>query len=56
MKNNWCFYEYLFLALYFKKLSLDVFFHFLEPEYHFEPTIPTALGYFSEIMVPFARY
>ena len=56
MKDNWCFYENLFLFIYQGQLTFSHLLRFLDEEYYDVETVYTALGYFSEIMVPFAKY
>lgn len=56
MKDNWCFYEQLYIALRAKKMQLSKLFDFVR-EAHFEKdTIYTALAYFADVMIPFAKY
>jgi hypothetical protein len=56
MKDNWCFYEQMYIAARNKKLQFGVWFNFLRKEYFDKDTIYTALGYFADVMIPFAKY
>ena len=56
MKDNWCFYEQLYIAARNKKFSFSSVFNFLRKEYFDMDTIYTALGYFADVMIPFAKY
>lgn len=56
MKDNWCFYEQLYIAARNKKFSFSSIFNFLRKEYFDKDTIYTALGYFADVMIPFAKY
>ena len=56
IKENWCFYEVMFIYIKKGKFRLSAFFDFLKPENLDYETVYTALGYFMEIMVPFAKY
>lgn len=56
MKDNICFYEKLYFFARIGKLPLDNWFTFLRRQNFDKETIMTALGYFNEVMVPFAKY
>lgn len=56
MKDNWCFYEQMYIAARNKKLQFGIWFNFLRKEYFDKDTIYTALGYFADVMIPFAKY
>lgn len=56
MKDNIAFYEKLYLFACSGQLPLSGWFNFLRKEYFDSETILTALGYFAEVMVPFAKY
>ena len=56
MKENWCFYEILFLYIKKHDFSFLTFYEFLHPQNYDPHTIHTALGYFREILIPFAKY
>lgn len=56
MKNNWCFYEQVYISARNGRLPLTFWFKFLREEYRNESTLDTALGYFDEVMTPFAKY
>ena len=56
LKDNWCFYEQLYIAIRKKKIEFRNLFKFLHPEYYDKTTIYTALGYFSDVFGPFLKY
>lgn len=56
MKDNITFYEQLYLYARSKKLPINLWFNFLRGDFYDRETILTALGYFAEVMIPFAKY
>jgi hypothetical protein len=56
MKNNWCFYEQVYMASRNKKLEFKIWFNFLRKEFFDPECVETALGYFVEVMFPFAKH
>lgn len=56
MRDNIPFYEQLYLSVRSNRLSINIWFNFLRKEYFDRETIYTSLGYFAEVMIPFAKY
>lgn len=56
MKDNWCFYEQMYIAARNKKIQFKNVFNFLRKDFFNKDTILTALGYFADVMIPFAKY
>lgn len=56
IKDNIPFYEQLYLYARAGKLPINIWFNFLRKECADQETILTALGYFAEVMIPFAKY
>lgn len=56
MKDNILFYEKLYVAALNSRLPMALIFNFLRTEHFDSETVLTALGYFGEVFIPFAKY